>query len=130
MNLTFKHPLGLLDWRPASDLHKVGHARGRIIKGELHIVDKQITTKTYRVHDQFYHYRIVVTKLAKGAKLTKIFDEDHFVFVINGSLDVASGDVRKNCRKKGFIVIDKGTEFTMTAKNDVSDLRSLRRKGR
>lgn len=116
VNITFKDPKALFDWKPASDLHPKKIVRARIIKGELTIIDPQITKKAYTIHDQFYNYTIVITKLEAGKVISEIKSKDHFIFVISGKLEISHDKIIKKCSKYDFVVIDRDTAYTIKAK--------------
>jgi len=116
-NLTFKHPSALFDWKSSSHLNLIKVVRARIIKGELTIFNKKITKKFYQIHDRFYNYQIVVTKLEEGAVIEGKFSKDHYIFVVKGKLEVSHENIHKQCRRNDFIVIDKNTPYTLSAKS-------------
>lgn len=114
-NMTFKDPKALFDWKPASDLHSKKIVRARIIKGKFTVINPQITKKVYTIEDQYYNYKIVITKLEEGTKISDTKSKDHFIFVIRGKFEITHKNITKSCRKNDYIVIDKGTNYTIHA---------------
>lgn len=116
VNMTFKDPKALFDWKPASNLHPQKIVRARIIKGELVVVDPHITKKIYAIRDQFYNYKILITKLEAGKIISDRKPKDHFIFVISGKLEISHKHIKKECSKHDFIVVDRGTSYAIKAK--------------
>lgn len=114
-NMTFKHPSALFDWKSSAHLNSVKIVRARIIKGELSVIDKNLTQKVYRIHDRFYNYSINITKLEEGTTINRHHPKEHYIFVIKGKLEVSHKQIIKSCRRNDFIVVDKDTPYTIKA---------------
>lgn len=112
-NITFKHSTALTDWRPASKLNKVKTIRARVIKSQLNRIDSSQTRKFFEIDDRYYKYKIEIIRLQKNTNYKNIHNYDQYIFVMNGRLTINHKNIKKNCQKNDFIVIDKNTEYTI-----------------
>lgn len=110
-NITFKHSLGLIDWKPISALNLVKIVRARLIRGRIKKINANQTIKNFYVNDKYYKYILEVIKLKKGTTYIAQHQFDQFIYVINGKFKILHEKIQKNCKKNDFIVIDKNTNY-------------------
>lgn len=115
-NITFKQAAALTDWRPISKLNKVKIIRARLAKGSVSRITAGQTHKIFTIQDRFYNYKIEIIRLDKNSVYENIHDYDQYIFVMNGRLTISHEDIKKECKKNDFIVIDKNTKYTIKTK--------------
>jgi mannose-6-phosphate isomerase-like protein (cupin superfamily) len=110
-NITFKHSLGLIDWKPITALNVVKIVRARLVRGRLKKINANQTIKKFYVNDKYYKYILEIIKLNKETTYTTQHQYDQFIFVINGKFKIFHENIEKECKKNDFIVIDKNTSY-------------------
>ena len=110
-NITFKQSQGLVDWRPISSLNVVKIIRARLIRGSISKINNDQTIKKFPIHDKYYNYALEIIKLGKDTTYSTKHSNDQFIFVINGKFVISHKNIKKECRKNDFIVIDRDTEY-------------------
>lgn len=119
-NMTFKKPIGLLDWRPRSNLNKVKIVRTRKLKGSAYKTEGNLSRKTFHIEDRFYDYDLFIDKIQKGKAVTKKHKKDKYYFVISGNIEISHKEKTLTCKKNDYIVIDKNTDYSLQAKTKSS----------
>lgn len=110
-NITFKHSLGLIDWKPISALNLVKIVRARLIRGRITKINANQTIKKFYVNDKYYKYILEIIKLKRETTYITQHPFDQFIFVINGKFKILHENIQKECKKNDFIVIDKNTNY-------------------
>lgn len=119
-NITLKHPVGLIDWRPVYNLNPIKNTHSEVLKGKLLQLDKKGETKiSFSIRDKYYDYKLELLQLKKDLVIENIYKEDAYILVVDGELLISSGDIKKNCSKNDYIVIDKNTNFKIETKTPV-----------
>jgi len=47
-----------------------------------------------------------------------MYNEDKYFLVVEGELLISSGDIKKDCNKNDYIVIDENTSFKIETKTE------------
>ena len=116
-NVTVKLPTGLLDWRPACNLNPIKSTHSEILKGKLSRFGTKGGTKiSFSIKDEYYDYKLELLQLKKDSVIENIYNEDRYIFVVDGELLISSGNIKKYCSKNDYIVVDKNTKFKIQTK--------------
>ncbi|MEE8402558.1 MAG: hypothetical protein V3R93_02280 [Candidatus Hydrothermarchaeaceae archaeon] len=115
-NITVKIPTGLTDWKPLHDLNPVKSTYTKIMRGDLSRLDGIGNRTSFSINDKYYDYELDVLNLKGDSVMETVYAEDKYFFVIEGDLLVSSGDIKKQCCKNDYIVIDKDTPFEIKTK--------------
>jgi len=116
-NISVKLPTGLLDWRPLHNLNPTKSTRAAILKGKLSRLGIKGGTKiSFSIKDEYYDYMLEILELKEDSVMEGIYNKDKYFFVIEGELLISSEDIKKQCSRSDYIVIDKNTDFNIKTK--------------
>ena len=115
-NITVKNPIGLTDWRPIHNLNHVESTNSEVIKGELSPFNGSGTKLSFSIKDEFYDYGLEILELKEDSVIEDTYPYDKYFYVIEGSLQISSGEIKKQCTKSDFIVVDENTPIKIETK--------------
>ncbi len=122
-NITVKRPTGLVDWRPINNLHPVKSIGSKILTGERSPLEVErgtiIGTKIFfTIKDEYYDYELKILEIKENSIMNCMYNEDKYFLVVEGELLISSGDIKKDCNKNDYIVIDENTNFKIETKTE------------